>query len=584
MTAPATVSVTGDGRWFSDPGWDEIARRAPKLAATLRRFLVELQRTAAPATVDAAERALRQFAGHVTEVDPRCRSVAGIRRAHVEDYLAWARAARGERQGSRMSAGVLRQRLALLSKAFSHLVESEDPDAPRPGLIVAADFPSSPRAARRPRPKAVRPARLLKPRPPKGPSRVPTPEVTWDQVTSDAPVLAATMRRYLEQLAISARPSTVGAVDLALRLFAGHLIETDPACQCVAAIERHHIESFKLALGRRPGRRPGSRLSPTTIRHRLGLLRIFFERVIEFGYDDAPIRVPIFNDDLPRLDEPLPKFLDDPTAAKFMAALATDPNPRRRLMVELLARTGMRAGELSGLADDAMVRIGDGHWLRIPVGKLHNDRYVPLHPLLVELITDYRHQRGAGRSGRLVERDDGRPFDRRTIHRYVDTVARRAGVGHVHPHQLRHTLATQAVNRGMSLEAIAALLGHRSMDMTLTYARISDRTVADEYFRVTQAVEAAYDKTRPLPAHLEGANMKRLAVEAHRRLLGNGYCNRPVGVDCIHETICEQCGFFETGPQFVTLLRRQRNDANKRGDQTKTTLFDELIHGIDTPA
>jgi len=37
----------------------------------------------------------------------------------------------------------------------------------------------------------------------------------------------------------------------------------------------------------------------------------------------------------------------------------------------------------------------------------------------------------------------------------------------------------------MSLEAIAALLGHRSMRMTLTYARISDRTVAAEYFRVT---------------------------------------------------------------------------------------------------
>ena len=118
-----------------------------------------------------------------------------------------------------------------------------------------------------------------------------------------------------------------------------------------------------------------------------------------------------------------------------------------------------------------MVRIGDPHWLRIPVGKLHNDRYVPLHPLLVELIGDWRPRRGPSRSGRLLERDDGQPFDRRTIHRYVDTVARRAGIGHVHPHQLRHTLATQAINRGMSLEAIAALLGHRSMDMTLTYAR-----------------------------------------------------------------------------------------------------------------
>ena len=580
----SVAAVAEDRRWFSDPDWDEIARRAPQLAATLRRYVIELQRSAPPRIVESVERTLRQFAGHLTEADPRCRSVAKIRRDHIEDYRSWATSARHGQRRPRMSAATLRRRLALISKGFSALAELNDPDAPRPGLIVATDFPRAPRAARPPRPKALKPARAPKPRPTKGPSRVPVPEVTWEHVSAAAPHMAATMRRYLEQLSISARPSTVGAVDLSLRLFAGHLTETDPTCQCVAAIERRHIESFKLALGRRAGRRPGSRLSPTTVRHRLGLLRSFFERIIEFGYDDAPARVPIFNEDLPRLDEPLPKFLDDPTAARLMAALAEDPNPRRRLMVELLARTGMRAGELSGLDDDAMVRIGDRHWLRIPVGKLHNDRYVPLHPLLVELIGDWRPRRGPSRSGRLLERDDGQPFDRRTIHRYVDTVARRAGIGHVHPHQLRHTLATQAINRGMSLEAIAALLGHRSMDMTLTYARISDRTVADEYFRVTQAVEAAYDRNRPLPADLEGANMKRLAVEAQRRLLGNGYYGRPVGVDCIHETICEQCGFFETGPQFVTLLRRQRTDADKRGDQTKVTLFDELIHGIDTPA
>ena len=50
----------------------------------------------------------------------------------------------------------------------------------------------------------------------------------------------------------------------------------------------------------------------------------------------------------------------------------------------------------------------------------------------------------------------------------------------------------------MSLEAIAALLGHRSMKMTMTYARISDHTVADEYFRVTRAVEANYQPGAPL--------------------------------------------------------------------------------------
>jgi hypothetical protein len=103
MTAPPAAVV--DCRWFSDPDWDEIARRAPRMAATLRRLVVDLQRTAAAGTVDAAERALRQFAGHLTEVDPRCRSVAGIRRVHIEDYLAWARSARSERQASRPCCG-----------------------------------------------------------------------------------------------------------------------------------------------------------------------------------------------------------------------------------------------------------------------------------------------------------------------------------------------------------------------------------------------------------------------------------------------------------------------------------------------
>ena len=42
------------------------------------------------------------------------------------------------------------------------------------------------------------------------------------------------------------------------------------------------------------------------------------------------------------------------------------------------------------------------------------------------------------------------------------------------------------LNRGMSLDAIAALLGHKTLAMTMLYARIADKTVADEYFAVTE--------------------------------------------------------------------------------------------------
>ena len=245
-----------------------------------------------------------------------------------------------------------------------------------------------------------------------------------------------------------------------------------------------------------------------TIRHRLSTVRTFFERIMEWDYDDAPARLFIYMSDFPALDEPLPRFLDDPTAAKFMAALAEDPNLRRRLMVELLARTGMRVGELAGLEDDAMVRKGDGHRLRIP------HRQAAQRPLRAPAPDAGRsHRRVPGRARTLTlgppPRARRRPALRPAHHPPLrGRVAKRAGVGHVHPHQLRHTLATQSINRGMSLEAIAALLGHRSMDMTLTYARISDETVADAYFKVTEAVEAQYyglsgDRPRSSSCRLE---------------------------------------------------------------------------------
>jgi site-specific recombinase XerC len=71
----------------------------------------------------------------------------------------------------------------------------------------------------------------------------------------------------------------------------------------------------------------------------------------------------------------------------------------------------------------------------------------------------------------------------------------------MHPHRLRHTLATPASNRGMRIEATAALLGHRSLETILVYARIPDRDVADEYASVCQQIDAL-DNTAAIPGAL----------------------------------------------------------------------------------
>jgi integrase len=281
----------------------------------------------------------------------------------------------------------------------------------------------------------------------------------------------------------------------------------------------------------------------------------------------------------------LANHLDDAAATKLMRASRANPDPLSRLIVELLARTGIRKSELLALTVDAVVQIGSAFWLRIPVGKLHNDRYIPLHPQLKELLDDWiTHHRPTGlRSNRLLlERN--RPVTSLRVSTALDRISQQAGIGHVTAHQLRHTLATQAINRGMSLDAIAALLGHKTHAMTMVYARIADKTVAEEYFAVTEKVEALYDQPRQLASDDEGTEMRKLRGEMHRRMLGNGYCARPVEMDCHFESICESCTFFVTTIEFRPTLQRQREDAATKGQVARTKIFDGLLDRLDHDA
>jgi hypothetical protein len=125
-----------------------------------------------------------------------------------------------------------------------------------------------------------------------------------------------------------------------------------------------------------------------------------------------------------------------------------------------------------------------------------------------------------------------RPISHHRVTAALHRVADAAGISKVTDHQLRHTLATQAVNRGMRLDAMTALLGPKTLAMTMVYARIADKSVADEYFANTEKVDALYGQPNRLADDDEGREMRELRTEMHRRRLGNGYCARQVGMDC----------------------------------------------------
>ena len=216
----------------------------------------------------------------------------------------------------------------------------------------------------------------------------------WDTLATSTPMLIATMRRYLSQLALSMRPGTVALIDTTLRHLASYLSEHHEGLSTVADIERTHIEGFKAWLNARPGYRGRRDPVKTTIGMRMSHLRCFFDRIIEWGYPDVPARNLVFAGDMPLRDRPLPRFLDDADAAALLSAARALPQLFDRVCVEVLARTGLRKGEFLGLTTDAVVQIGEGHWLRTPVGKLRTDRYVPLHPKVKTLLEEWALHRG----------------------------------------------------------------------------------------------------------------------------------------------------------------------------------------------
>ena len=412
-----------------------------------------------------------------------------------------------------------------------------------------------------------------------------TAAAQWAQIQAQAPQIAATMRHYLQRLAAFQAPSSVDVAENSLRQFARWMI-TDAGLDSVAAVRRDDIEDFKVWLAEQaaPARRhhqprdpsPAAADGPLVLRadHRVGLAR-------------RPGPQPGHQRRHPqeaRTAAQASSTTQD--AAKLMAAARASTDPRDRLVVELLARTGMRAGELAELDADAVVQIGGNHWLRIPLGKLRNDRYVPLHPQLVTLLGEWTAANLEHiRDHRRLVADHRGPLNRHIDQPHHPPRRPRRRRPGVHPHRLRHTLATQAINRGMRLEAIAALLGHKKMEMTLIYARIANRVVADEYAAVSAKIDALYgqEPAATLPADYETTGMARLRREAHARMLGNGLCTRPVELDCRMESACETCAYFRTSTEFLPILTRQRDHATEHGQTERADLFDKIIGRLDDP-
>lgn len=144
-------------------------------------------------------------------------------------------------------------------------------------------------------------------------------------------------------------------------------------------------------------------------------------------------------------------------------------------MIDLLASTGMRVGELVRLNRDDIdfenrecVVFGKGSKER-PVyfdarTKIHLKNYLESRSddnpaLFVSLLSPYNRLEISGVEVRLRK------------------LGRKLGITKVHPHKFRRTLATRAIDKGMPIEQVQRLLGHAKIDTTMQYAMVNQNNV-----------------------------------------------------------------------------------------------------------
>ena len=150
-------------------------------------------------------------------------------------------------------------------------------------------------------------------------------------------------------------------------------------------------------------------------------------------------------------------------------------NPRDLALIDILASTGMRVGEL------VLLNISDINFTErecVVLGKGNKERIVYFDARTKIHLQSYLESRNDDNNALFVSLRH--PHGRLSING-IETRLRKLGeqlgIPKVHPHKFRRTLATMAIDKGMPIEQLQNLLGHQRIDTTLQYAMVKQSNV-----------------------------------------------------------------------------------------------------------
>lgn len=302
--------------------------------------------------------------------------------------------------------------------------------------------------------------------------------------------------RFTKALEPTRKRGTIAGYRTGLRLLHVWLVSQQLS---VAQVERAHVAAYVDWLYRRG-------MSAAYRTHVIQVARTLFRWLEEQADYEGKAADELFRaTDFPRLPQYLPRPVPDDLDRALQKRLR-----KSRAIIELglllMRRTGLRVGELRSLPLHCVHRDHRGNsFLKVPLGKLDNERLVPLDRRTLQLIEKIRLKGSTGRPGRrrrlLLQTVAGKRVPYESFRTALAHACR--GLVFAEPmttHRLRHTYATTMLAGGVSLPALMKLLGHRDYRMTLRYAAITIESVALEHAAALEKIEARYQLPLTKPA------------------------------------------------------------------------------------
>jgi len=237
---------------------------------------------------------------------------------------------------------------------------------------------------------------------------------------------------------------------------------------------------------------------PLTVHTRVRSLKAFFNYHIDRGNVDQAILKHKLWIKLPRR---LPRAIDPEDVRQLLSVIG---KIRDRAIIITLLRTGMRIGELLSTQIDE-VNLQEK---RIEIYQAHKNltgRVVYLSADALAALQTWMKMRSPD-TPYLFYGQKRRPLSYEAARMMFNKYLLQADLSHkgYTLHCLRHTFASELLNAGMRLECLQQLLGHSDIEMTRVYARLTDVTRRDEYFKAMAIIERGeingrYRRGCPIP-------------------------------------------------------------------------------------